>query len=444
MPTVLLAGYGAGQVAGQVFRDTPSLILLFFMTNALGVNAALAGVAIFFPKFLWGVLCDLAVGIASDRLRKSIPRHTWLLAGAALAPIAMIALFRVPGGSELFRATYVAIVFGFYMLVFSIFSVPYLALGAEISADSGERTVLMAWRQVFAGFGILMSITVAPILVQRLGARQSAYETTSVVLAVACLAGLLVAWQSVSRIARRSALVPATTAPALRLASLAGVLRNRNFLVLVATAFIQLVGSGMSYAAVAYFLTYNAQRADALALLGVINLVSIATVTVAQPLFVALSKRTSKRNIYMACAVGHALTQLAWVLTPGAPAGVFYVYGLFYGLFNSGYVLMLICMLTDLMAQDRASGDQERSGVYSALWAAVDKIAFALGGTLLTGLILAGFGFDSASATTGGAQPDSVFAGIAIVFAFLPAILNVLAAMVIGYFGRLGTAGVAS
>lgn len=43
LPTQI--AYGAGQVAGQVFRDVPSLLLLFFMTSVLGVSPALAGSA---------------------------------------------------------------------------------------------------------------------------------------------------------------------------------------------------------------------------------------------------------------------------------------------------------------------------------------------------------------------------------------------------------------
>ena len=48
LPTQI--AYGAGQVAGQVFRDVPSLLLLFFMTSVLGVSPALAGSAIFCPS----------------------------------------------------------------------------------------------------------------------------------------------------------------------------------------------------------------------------------------------------------------------------------------------------------------------------------------------------------------------------------------------------------
>jgi len=38
--------YGTGQIADQIFRDIPSLLLLFFMTNVLGISPAIAGTAI--------------------------------------------------------------------------------------------------------------------------------------------------------------------------------------------------------------------------------------------------------------------------------------------------------------------------------------------------------------------------------------------------------------
>lgn len=54
LPTQI--AYGVGQIAGQVFRDVPSLLLLFFMTSVLGVSPALAGSAIFLPKLIGGAL----------------------------------------------------------------------------------------------------------------------------------------------------------------------------------------------------------------------------------------------------------------------------------------------------------------------------------------------------------------------------------------------------
>ena len=74
-------GYGIGQIAGQVFRDLPSLLLMFYMTTVLGIRPDVAGVVIFVPKLVIGLTADMSVGILSDRLRNRVARRWWLLAG---------------------------------------------------------------------------------------------------------------------------------------------------------------------------------------------------------------------------------------------------------------------------------------------------------------------------------------------------------------------------
>ena len=61
-------GYALGQFGAQMGRDVPASLLLFFMTQHLGLAPALAGLAILLPK-LWVIAGDLLVGIASDRTR---------------------------------------------------------------------------------------------------------------------------------------------------------------------------------------------------------------------------------------------------------------------------------------------------------------------------------------------------------------------------------------
>ncbi len=83
-------GYGAGQIAGQVFRDVPSLLLLFFMTSVLGINPALAGSAIFLPKLIGGIIFDVSAGLISDRWQARFARRHWLLVGMLAAPVALV------------------------------------------------------------------------------------------------------------------------------------------------------------------------------------------------------------------------------------------------------------------------------------------------------------------------------------------------------------------
>ena len=74
-------------VGGQIFRDAPALLLLPFMTDALGVPAAIAGLAIFAPK-IWVVFADPLAGIASDRMSTRWGRRRPFMFWGALLTVA--------------------------------------------------------------------------------------------------------------------------------------------------------------------------------------------------------------------------------------------------------------------------------------------------------------------------------------------------------------------
>jgi hypothetical protein len=74
--------YGIGDVASNFFIVTTGMYLLYFLTNVVGVNPALAGTALFIPKF-WDVILDPVVGGISDRTKSRFGRRRpYLLYGA--------------------------------------------------------------------------------------------------------------------------------------------------------------------------------------------------------------------------------------------------------------------------------------------------------------------------------------------------------------------------
>lgn len=421
-------GYGVGQIAGQVFRDVPSLLLLFFMTTVLGIAPAVAGTAIFVPKLLWGVGCDIAVGILSDRWQRRVARRWWLLAGALGAPVAMIALFHVPEASTGVRVAYVAAVFSLYMAVFASFSVPYLAIAGELTADPRQRNVLMAWRLVFTSVGVLTAGALAPAIIQASGGGQAGYEKMALVLAAICPASLLVAFLSIGKGAP-----PAQQAPRVRMrfSDAAAVLARPRFAVLLGANLLQLAGSGMGYASMLYFLTYNMGRSDAFQLIGGLVVAVCAGIVVAQPLWVWAAGRVGKKHAYLAGTAIYAATYAVWAFAAGWGTVAAYVLAFVAAVGNSGWAMLGFSMVSDI-----ASEDERYAGLYSAAWIATDKIAFALGGTLLTGLLLSGFGFDSARAMVGLPQTPLALVGVAAAFGLAPAAFNLIGGLVFWRWGR--------
>lgn len=434
---LIYVGYGIGQIAGQVFRDVPSLLLLFFLSTVVGIDVGIAGAAIFFPKFFFGIGSDMLVGILSDRWKARIARRWWLLAGALLAPLAMILLFHVPQGSDLLRISYVVVAFSLYMAVFASFSVPYLAMAGEMASTSKDRTLLMAWRLVFTAIGVLVAGALAPMLVERFGGGQDGYESMAIVLAALCPLSLLIAFFSTSGKTAPPAPAPETlNAHIARMSAreVLAVLWQPRFRTLFTANLLQLIGSGMGYASLMYFLSYNMGRTDALSVVGLIVMAACAGIIVAQPMWVWVAGRFGKIQGYVAGSIIYSLSYLVWMFS--AEAGVAFAVFLSFtaAIGNSGWAMTSFSMLADISSEDEGN-----AGLYSAAWVAADKIAFALGGTLLVGLTLSAFGFDTHAAMTGAPQSDQALLGVAIAFGLIPPVLNLSGAALLGFWSRRQT-----
>jgi GPH family glycoside/pentoside/hexuronide:cation symporter len=417
--------WGVGQIAVQIFRDLPNLLLLFYMTQALAIPPAMAGAAIFLPKLVWGVACDLGVGVISDRLKARVSRRLFLLLGAALAPIALILLFSAPAaGAPEARALSVAVALTFYMAVFAVFSVPHLAIGAELTRDPKQTSVVMAWRIAFSAVGLLIASSLGPVLVQQAGGGAEGYRFMAIVLAAVASASLVLAFLGSPR---QSPQPENATRAGFRAA-----FANRRFLVLYGAFMLQLIGAGLAYATWLYLLQFNLKFENVFAVVGVLGLVIAACAFGAQPFWVMLSNRIGKRRVFVIGAIGYAASLAAFALAPEQNLAAAIACAILMGLTNSGCYQAAFAMLADTIEDDRRRNGGSNGGLYAALWVVNDKIAFALGGTLLAGLILSGFGFQAGAAA---AQSASALSGIAVAFALAPGLLNAaaIALLVTGY-----------
>src|SRR5471030_1778601 len=139
-----LAFYGAGSLVENV--TTPILaLLLFYLSVLCGLSGSeagiVAGVTLVVDSF-----CDPLVGSLSDNSRsRQGRRHPFML--LALAPIfvAFGLLFSVPQalhGGALFAYALVTLLAA--RIGLSVFIVPYMGLGAELSDDYAERSTTLA------------------------------------------------------------------------------------------------------------------------------------------------------------------------------------------------------------------------------------------------------------------------------------------------------------
>ncbi|MCC2976535.1 MFS transporter [Sphingomonas sp. PL-96] len=425
--TSIVTRYGAGQLGAQIFRDTPAVLLPMFMTTMLGVPAWLAGIAILIPK-LWVILCDPLVGAYSDRAKARHGRTPFLLVGAVLTSLSFVALFTITSYSNPYvAAAAICVLFFVASTAFSLFSVPYLAIASELSTDPHERTRIMVFRMVFTIIGVMLGVGLAQPLIFWLGGGAHGWHVMAIAFAGICLVSMLVTALGL----RHVALLPGGESPPRLRDQLAPVFANRPYTVLLGTTFIQNIGQAASYTVIGFIFLY---ALDAIWLIPLFVLSMSLGSILSQPFWLSLSRRFGKERCYVAGSIGWAAVTATWFyLRPGndvlvtlplvGPLATQHVLvlvrGVFIGVVNSGFVLLALSMLTDTVDYQRQRFGVAHEGVFSGLFSAAEKLAFALG-PLVGGIVLSLFGFHS---STGGAvaQSPQAITGILLLYSFIPA-----------------------
>jgi Na+/melibiose symporter-like transporter len=147
LPRRVRVGYGLGSVATGTFGTVPGLMLLPYLTDTLGVAAAVAGLIVLLPK-AWDVILNPIAGRISDRaVDPRGPRRPFLVRGGLALAACFALLFAGPDlGSTVLDAGWVLVLFLGCATAYAFFQVPYVAMPAEITDSYAERTRLMTWR----------------------------------------------------------------------------------------------------------------------------------------------------------------------------------------------------------------------------------------------------------------------------------------------------------
>lgn len=370
-------------------------------TVALGVSPELIGWALSLPRLL-DAFFDPVVGHWSDNWRgRWGRRRPFIFVGAIALGLTLTLLWFPPAdvgwGHAALAGYFLGATILFYA-AYSIFLVPYRALGIELTRDYHERTRLQGWGMMVGlvgGLGLpwLYKLT---LWCGGVGGGGAGASAEAVLIGVRWVGG------GVGAIVLLSCLVPAwwcregpaggTVAKVPFRAALAATLRNRPFLHLLGMNFSAIVGM---YAPVTvslllsiYFLFQGDQAAaaDLTGYLGTAQMLgSLAGVPVNTGISVRLGKRVTALVSLALGAVGFA--SLGWTLLPAHPYAALASYFLI-GWGMQGVWLMSATMNADVCDHDEFTTGQRREGLYGAVFAFEQKIAFAaaalLGGYLVT------------------------------------------------------------
>lgn len=241
--------YAVGDIADAMKNVALLQFLLFYLTAVLGMPGSLAGAALAIALAVDAVT-DPLFGYMSDNTRSRWGRrHPYMFASGLPFALALGLLFSVPAiDSNWGLFAYVLTTLVVLRISFSAFILPYAALGAELSRDYHERSVIVTYRNFFnicanvacitLGFGVFMA---GGGLLDR-----EAYIPFGWTCAAIVLAATLVSASSTLGLRHRLPAVVAEGTPGLVsfLREIRDVFRNPSFLILFLTVVIFWIAQG--------------------------------------------------------------------------------------------------------------------------------------------------------------------------------------------------------
>ena len=427
--------YGVGAIAENTMQNGINNMANPFFNVALGVSPALLGIATSVFR-LWEAATDPVMGVISDRTESRFGRRKpYIIAGAVLTGLLFALMWWCPRGmSTTFYFGWFTLLSILFYTAFTIFGIPFVALGYEMSSDYHERTRIMSYRTWFSSLG--------GICIQWLfwlTQRSVFKDTVDGMRWVGIGVGIL--------------LLVLGAAPGLfikeRKLTLAEIEHNRQnikfsgMLKVFSVAPFRCILWSLSWAILGMFLVvtlgfyinvfyiFGGDLKAASILIGVSGTFYHGCCMASVPMIAWVSGKLGKKAALMIFMFIAVLANLAkwWCFTPANPWLQLVATGLIAPGLSAIWTL-LASMTADVTDFDELENGTRREGSFGAFYGWTMKLGFAFC-FLVSGFILQWTGFD---AKLGGAQPEETLFWLRLLYTVIPAGGILIAMVVIARF----------
>ena len=428
--------FGIGMLANQMFPAVLGIFAVILVEN-LGFSGILQGIAFFIPKF-YDALLDLIMGYVSDNTKSRWGRRRqYVLAGAIILGVSFALLWQLyPENGVTYNFIYfLGISFIFYSGL-TIFSIPYVAMGYEMSDDFHERTSIMATSQLIGQLAWVAApwLYVVMYNTKLFPSADFAVRNLSIYFAIACaILAAIPAFFIPSKSTLNENYSPIDIKGILGsfgeikegLKASSEILPFRKICIatfLIFNAFQ--TTAGFSYFIIKYYLFKGNENGFGLwpTLFGCIG--AIITTVVVIPIVARMSKSMGKKKAFLVSqgisVFGYILLYILFV--PGKP--YLFLFALPFFSFGIGSLFtIMMSMTSDVIDIDELNTGKRREGSLGAIYWWMVKFGTAVA-ALLSGLILSLVAFKSNAPT----QTDETMFWLRIFFVGIP-ILGTLGAI---------------
>ena len=433
--------FGFGMLANQMFPAVVSIFIVVLVQN-LGFPGWMWGVVSLVPR-LFDAITDPIMGFISDNTKSKWGRRKqYVLLGAVIMGISFIIMWQLYKDNTVdYNFTY----FLLWSLVFyvglTIFSVPYVAMGYEMSNDFHERTNIMAvaqfigqWAWVIAPWFWVIMDDKSFFESGEVAVRELAIWVGIICMVFAMIPAIFIKSKSTlnekyDSITFKNILKSLHTIFILNFGQALKIKAFRKLCVatfLIFNAFNTV--AAFTYFIIVFFLFNGATGPDGAwwwpTLFGSVG--ALVTTFLVIPVVTQMSKKIGKKKAFIVSQsvsiIGYIM--LWFLFIPGKP--YLFLFALpFFSFGIGGLFTLMMSMTADVIDLDELNTGKRREGIFGAIYWWMVKFGFGIAGGL-SGVIFSVIGWESGGAT----QSEEALFGLRLFFSGLP-ILGTLIAIYI-------------
>ena len=430
--------FGFGMFANQMF---PAVIGIFIvvLVQSLGFPGWMWGFVMIFPR-LFDAITDPIMGFISDNTKsKWGRRRQYVFFGALIMGFSFIVMWQLHKENTIdYNFTYFLLWSLLFYVGLTIFSVPYVAMGYEMSDDFHERTNIMAvaqfigqWAWVIAPWFWVIMDDQNLFESSEIAVRELAIWVGLVCMTFAMIPAIFIKSKSTlnqdyESITFNNIIKSLYTIFVINFGQAFKIKAFRKLCIatfLIFNAFNTV--AAFTYFIIVFFLFNGITGPDGAwwwpTLFGSVG--ALVTTFLVIPAVTILSNKVGKKKAFIisqsVSIIGYIM--LWFLFIPGKPY-LFLLALPFFSFGIGGLFTLMMSMTADVIDLDELNTGKRREGVFGAIYWWMVKFGFGIAGGL-SGVILSVIGWESGGAT----QTEEALYGLRLFFSGLPILGTLLA-----------------
>ncbi|MAH22425.1 MAG: hypothetical protein CMP82_01340 [Gammaproteobacteria bacterium] len=419
---ITTVGYGSGDFGFNLYFAGLNLYLLYYYTDILNIDPAVAGLIIMLPV-IWDGISDPLMGWIVTRTRSRFGKfRPYILFGAPFMGLSFVGMFAAPIWFPDHVVVACLVTHTIFRTAYTVASVPYSSLAAALTHDSQERGTMAGIRMIAAMIGGIVTAATMLELARYFGNgdMRQGFVQVAIVYGLLSSAMMVIIFLTTSQ---EVSLVSSKTVTSRQ--TLSFLRHNRAFWILCGASLVGVIGSAIGGKSIVYYINYYAGHPESVS---DVMSIGILGAGIGIPIWTVVARHLSKRWVWVIGASGASLLNLALFLFDVKDVSTLSALAFCNGLIGGAVAVMFWSMLPDTVEYGQWRSGVRDDGIVFGLSQLISKAGSGLGVGMI-GLLLSAIGYNA-----GIEQSAATLQGIRASAFLIPAAASALSVLVILFY----------